>query len=328
MLNLRPALVGLAVLGGVAAAPVPPDAPSLPRALAAATSEAQDLGPEIRLAQSDADPSRAASLEIRLSRIEEELRRLTGRLEELEFGQQRSDARLDKLVSDLDARLGRIEGGAPASSAATQPSLAAPEPEAETEPPMPVVRRGALPAEPARRLGDPLPDEDQAARQGYVLGTLPRDAIMGSGGAAEPDRQAALPATRDVPNTPKGRYDAAMTLLQSGDFETARSRFASFVEDYPSDALTPSAAYWLAETHYVTRDYQTAAALFARNYQTYGPEATKAPDNLLKMAMSLAQLGQTEQACQTFGELDRRHPNAPAPIKQAALRGKAQAGCS
>ena len=141
--------------------------------------------------------------------------------------------------------------------------------------------------------------------------------------APEPQRQAALPR----PDTPKGRYDAALALLQAGDFGSAQDEFADFLSAYPKDPLAPSAAYWLAETHYVQRDFAGAASQFAKNFQTYGESATKAPDNLLKMGMSLSQLGQKTEACRVFDELASRFPNAAPPIRQAAARGRAGAGC-
>jgi tol-pal system protein YbgF len=170
-----------------------------------------------------------------------------------------------------------------------------------------------------------------------VLGTLPREAIMGGGAGAggataaprtvapdAPQQQAALPRA----TTPRGRYDAALGLLQAGDFGSAQDEFSDFLADYPQDPLAPSAAYWLGETYYVQRDFAGAASQFAKNYQAYGDTAPKAVDNLLKMGMSLSQLGQREEACRVFDELASRFPNAAPPIKQAAARGRAGAGCA
>ena len=350
---LRTALPTLLALG-LLAAPALADSPAAVRAgIEALSSEAAQLR-SIQLAQ--ADSGQLAGIVVRLSRIEEELRRLTGRLENLEYGRDQAQDRLDRLVADLDVRLSRLEGGAAGGAAPAE----APRAEATREAapvevlrapePAPAATRQAEPAAPVRPAGrpapTPTPQDDTAARRGYVLGTLPRDAIM-SGGAAttapraadtgagapppampraaapEPQRQAALPR----PDTPKGQYDAALTLLQSGDFGSAQDEFADFLAAYPQDALAPSAAYWLAETHYVQHDYAGAAAQFAKNFQTYGDKATKAPDNLLKMGMSLSQLGQRDEACRVFDELVTRYPNAAPPIKQAAARGRAGAGC-
>ena len=67
--------------------------------------------------------------------------------------------------------------------------------------------------------------------------------------------------------------------------------------------------------------------MFARNYRTYGQDAPRAPDNLLKLGMALAAMGDRDKACQTFAELGKRHPNASAPIRQALSREKTAAGC-
>jgi tol-pal system protein YbgF len=328
---LRTALPTLLALGFLIA-PAAADTPAALRAsVEALAAEAAQLR-EIQLAQ--ADPSRLADIVVRLSRIEEELRRVTGRLERLEYGRDQAQERLDNLVADLDARLSRIDGGA---GAPAEPLAA----EAPPEPPAPAIPAAPpAPAEPRVPLGStaraaPSPQDDPAARRGYVLGTLPREAIMGGAAAGapvdtpprtvapEPRQQAALPR----PSTPRGRYDAALELLQAGDFGSAQDEFADFLVDYPEDALAPSAAYWLAETHYVQRDFAGAAAQFAKNFQTYGEQAAKAPDNLLKMGMSLSQLGQRDEACRVFDELASRYPNAAPPIKQAAARGRAGAGC-
>jgi tol-pal system protein YbgF len=322
-----PTLLALSLLAGPAVADTPQ---ALRAGLDALASEAAQLR-GVELAQAQTDPSRLAALEIRLSRIEEELRRMTGRLESLEYGRDRAQDRLDKLVADLDARLTRIEGGAPAPSAELPVEEAAPrrEPPPFVEPPAETA--ATAPLRPGGRAA-PSPQDDAAAQRGYVLGTLPREAIMGGGSGAgatpraaapEPQRQAALPR----PDTPRGRYDAALALLQDGDFGSAQDEFRDFLADYADDPLAPSAAYWLGETHYVQRDFANAAAQFAKNFQTYGDSAQKAPDNLLKMGMSLSQLGQRQEACRVFDELASRFPNAAPPIKQAAARGRAGAGC-
>jgi tol-pal system protein YbgF len=324
-----PTLLALSLL----AAPALADTPAAVRAgLEALAGEAARLR-GVELAQAQTDPSRLAALEIRLSRIEEELRRMTGRLESLEYGRDRAQDRLDKLVADLDARLTRMEGGAPAPRAELPVEEAIPsrEPPPVAEPPAQAQTAAPEPLRPSSRAA-PSPQDDAAAQRGYVLGTLPREAIMGGGSGAgatpravapEPQRQAALPR----PDTPRGRYDAALALLQDGDFGSAQDEFRDFLADYADDPLAPSAAYWLGETHYVQRDFANAAAQFAKNFQTYGDSAPKAPDNLLKMGMSLGQLGQRQEACRVFDELASRFPNAAPPIKQAAARGRAGAGC-
>ncbi|MGH6916541.1 MAG: hypothetical protein ACREJ0_02450, partial [Geminicoccaceae bacterium] len=67
------------------AAPARADLAALARDLAASRAELAELQ-GIRLVQ--ATPAERAQFEVRLGQLEEELRRLTGRLEQLEFGQR------------------------------------------------------------------------------------------------------------------------------------------------------------------------------------------------------------------------------------------------
>ena len=101
-----------------------------------------------------------------------------------------------------------------------------------------------------------------------------------------------------------------------------------FLDLNADHALAPNAAYWLAETHYVRKDYAAAAAAFARNYRLYGKDDAKAPDNLLKLGMSLQGLQETEKACRTYAELAQEFPNAPAHIQQALARERERAACA
>jgi tol-pal system protein YbgF len=154
---------------------------------------------------------------------------------------------------------------------------------------------------------------------------VPQSALAGlprpdPGDIAPPPQLTNLPAQE--------QYDAAMQLLRAGDYAGAEGGLQLFLELNPDNALAPNAAYWLAETHYVRKDYSAAAAAFARNYRIYGKDDTKAPDNLLKLGMSLQGLQETEKACRTFAELAKEFPNVPAHIQQALSRERERAACA
>ena len=100
----------------------------------------------------------------------------------------------------------------------------------------------------------------------------------------------------------------------------------AFIASHPDDQLAGNAHYWLAETYYVRGDYRKAAGYFAAGYKNF-PESSKAPDNLLKLAMSLANLDQPDKACFTFKELSERFPNASQSIMQRAAFESRRAGC-
>ena len=81
------------------------------------------------------------------------------------------------------------------------------------------------------------------------------------------------------------------------------------------------------ETFYTRGQYADAAATFARNYRQYGAEAERAPENLLKLGMSLAALGDAEKACASYDELERRFPDAGTAVRQTLERERRSAGC-
>ena len=268
-----------------------------------------ELG-SIQLAQAQ-DPSlRIPALEVRLSRLEELMRQLTGRIEEVEFAQRQTNVRLDRLTAELDGRSAAV--------------ASTPQPSEQTAAASPQPGRLAQPSNVA---------PDEAARQGHVLGTIPEDALRGQQQAKPPALPAPSPGqpeqqARLVPEGADAAYKGGLDLLQTGNWSAAEQSFTSFVKDYPDDPRAPTASYWLGETYFFRKEFPTAAAVFARNYRTYGQEAPRAADNLLKLGMSLAAMGERDKACQTFGELAKRHPNASAPIRQALSRERTAAGCS
>jgi tol-pal system protein YbgF len=267
-----------------------------------------DAARPVQLVQAD-DSGRLARFEVRLARIEEELRQLTGRIEQLEFGNRTLERRIDELVQDLDQRLLALEGGAGAAAQgagpATRQALA---PSAEG------VGQATAPS------GAQAPPADER-----TLGIVPQSALQE---LPRPDPGALAPPPKTTNLPPQQQYDSAMQLLRAGDYAGAESGLQLFLDLNPNNALAPNAAYWLAETHYVRKDYAAAAAAFARNYRLYGKDDTKAPDNLLKLGMSLQALQETDKACRTYAELAEEFPNAPAHIQQAVARERQHAACA
>ncbi len=259
------------------------------------------------------DPVRA-QLEARILQLQEEVRQLTGRVEQLEYQQQQLGDRMDRLVGAVDDRLRAVEPGQQPAQASNE--RAGPQSPLSSGPPSGAEARRPPPQARAQATA-PDVDQDAAAAQGHVLGAIPRDLALN-------------PPT--PPPTPPGAvdvgYEGAQRLLQAGRWTEAQQAFQAFLDKNPKDPRAANAAYWLGETYYVSKDYQNAAAVFARNYKTYGADSQKAPDNLLKLGMSLSALGQKDKACVAFAELTKRHPNAPTPVKQTLARERATAGCT
>lgn len=151
----------------------------------------------------------------------------------------------------------------------------------------------------------------------------PRPGAVNSGqlALAPPVGEVKLPE-----GTPKVQYDFAFDLLRRNDFARAEVAFRDFLKRHPKDPLAGNAQYWLGETHYVRGDYQQAAVEFMAGYQNY-PKTNKGPDNLLKLAMSMSSLGQTQGACTALNRLAKDYPKAPDEVRKPAAAERAKLKC-
>lgn len=126
--------------------------------------------------------------------------------------------------------------------------------------------------------------------------------------------------------TPEERYAFARALLTRLNYDAAQAAFAEFLAEHGDHALAGNAQYWLGETYYVRRNYSEAASAFIEGYQKF-PEGSKAPDNLLKLGMSLAALEQKSDACATFAELLSRFEDADDNLTRRATQEQARLKC-
>jgi tol-pal system protein YbgF len=141
---------------------------------------------------------------------------------------------------------------------------------------------------------------------------------------APPGNLAAKPAETEQP--PQQLYERAYGLLLQKDYGTAEASFEDFLKRHPGHPLAGNAQYWLGETFYVRGQYRPAAAAFLKGYQDYA-KSQKAPETLLKLAMSLQRLGQKDAACSSYNEFATRFPNPPAHIKGLAQSERQRSGC-
>ena len=268
----------------------------------------------------------AAQFQIRVDRFEEEMRSLTGQVERLGFDMRQLGDRLDRLVADVDFRLRQLEGGA------ALPPLAGAQPaDGGTTPPAAVAALPPASGDTPIIGGEtPLLESGSTVR---VIGQLTQDQLDTANAAAAPAPEApavdvaAVSGVTLPEGNAQGQYDYAVGFLKQRDFAQAEEAFRQFIAANPSSDLTGNAQYWLGETFYVRQNYQDAAGAFARGFQNY-PESSKAPDNLLKLGLSLANLDRRDDACTTFAELNRQYPDAAAIILQRAEQESARLGCT
>jgi tol-pal system protein YbgF len=243
-----------------------------------------------------------------MGELEDRIRELTGRIEELTNNLNQTKQQLDRLSSDVDVRFNQLQQPAAPPAAATAPLP----PPAQ---PKPSQGAGGDLSQPASRSGS----------LGVLTAPTPGVAPPTPPPAATPPQTAstegALPS-----GSVQDQYNYAMGLLTQANYPAAEQAMRSFVERWPKDPLAGNAQYWLGETLYVRKDYANAAAAFAQGYEKY-PKSGKAPDDLLKLGMSLTNLNQKPDACRAFARLQRDFPTVSPPIKERLTSEKQRAGC-
>ena len=123
---------------------------------------------------------------------------------------------------------------------------------------------------------------------------------------------------RILPNeTPKKQYEFATSFLKIGDYPTAERAFREFVKSNPDHDLAGNAQYWYAETFRIRQLYTDAASAYLEGYQKY-PKGEKAPINLLKLGVSMVQIGEKDQGCKMINGVKDQYPKANQSVIQKA----------
>ena len=270
--------------------------------------------------------SAAMGMEVRLNRLEDAMRDLTGKVEEYGNQVDQLHARLEQINGDVAARYN--EGGPPGPMAGmgSPPGRAIPPPplssgpgprqlgdSGDFPPPPPGAGRGPAPPEPI--FGTLTPPGTPGPPQ-----PLGSPANVASAGGAGPGRSAAG-------GSPTDQYNHAFGLLKQADYPGAEVELRAFVDQHPNDPMAGNAQYWLGDTYYARGRYSDAARAFAEVYKRY-PKSAKAPEALLKLGMSLGQANQKPNACVALAQLDQAFPRAANNVKQQAAAEKKRLGCS
>jgi tol-pal system protein YbgF len=277
----------------------------------------------------------AVDTELRLDRLEAEMRDLTGRVENAANGVEQLRRRLEQINSDIDLRLGQGQGqsasvpprstggGAVASAAAgaLSPRGAAPTTNqmASTQPGAPFPPGTLVPPPPYAPTGPGTLTPPGSPAKPVPLTT--ESASAATGGVLRPASSGVLP-----PGSPLEQYNFALGLIKQADYPAAEEALKSFVQQHPNDALTGNAQYWIGETYYQRERYADAAVAFAEGYKRY-PKGPKAADDLLKLGMSLSRANQKQNACITLAQIDRDFPNPGNTIKERVRDEKKKLGC-
>jgi tol-pal system protein YbgF len=127
-----------------------------------------------------------------------------------------------------------------------------------------------------------------------------------AGGASLAQGQLPVPGGSDRDN-----YQAAFELLKEQRYEEAASAFKQFLTSYPDSQLSDNAQYWLAESYYVTDDFEEALRHFTVVIDDY-PRSRKVPDALLKVGYANYELGRWVEARTALSRVPLEHTDTTA----------------
>jgi len=131
-----------------------------------------------------------------------------------------------------------------------------------------------------------------------------------------------------LPNaSPEKQYEFATSFLKVGDYGTAERAFREFVITNPEHKLSGNAQYWYAETFRIRQLYTDAATAYLEGYQKY-PKGEKASINLLKLGVSMVQIGEKEQGCKMIDAVEKQYPKANQSVLQKAKYESKKFECS
>ena len=230
---------------------------------------------------------------LKLSEIEQQFQELTNKFEEINFKIDRLSTRLSKVQADNQLRFQELEIGA------------------ETNKVTSTKNKKTLPgsSEPKDLGAISYKDTEtkelvQKTQSVETTGTIVTETFV--------SEEKILPK-----GSPKEQYNFATSLLKQGDYSTAERALREFVIENPEDKMAGNAQYWYAETFRIRQLYTDAASAYLEGYQKY-PKSEKAAINLLKLGVSLVQIGEKDQGCLMIVGVKKEYPKAKQSVLQKA----------
>ena len=309
----------------------------------------------VELAQQGGDP--------RITALEEQVRSLSGTIEELNFQILQMQEQLRKVQEDNEFRFQELEqkktdagtntGRNVAETPAVETGQPAVSPPAQTPAsveevivddglgnPTPVPGTETAPGVPPKTFGT-ITFDDKGNVTGGSVGDQMTEAPAPDAAAAERIVREATPnapeasgmqaddtivAALPATDDPEELYRNSYEFILSGDYGTAEAGFSNHISRFPADPKTADARFWLGEAQLGQKKYRDAAETFLSANKEY-PSSKKAPDMLLKLGVSLVGLDQRDVACATFSEIGKRYPDTTGALKDRIKQEQALAKC-
>ena len=238
---------------------------------------------------------------LKLSEIETQFQNLTNRFEEINFKIDKLSTRLSKVQSDNQLRFQQLEKSvnknisteaASITSSSSDPNLTLP---GSTEPQdLGSISYKDMTSEETNQETQSIDTTASVVTENFIA------------------EEKILPQTN-----PQQQYEFATSFLKVGDYNTAERAFREFVNTNPDHKLAGNAQYWYAETFRIRQLYTDAASAYLEGYKNY-PKSDKAPINLLKLGVSLVQIGEKDQGCLMISGVKKQYPNAKESVIQKA----------
>ena len=239
---------------------------------------------------------------LKLSEVEDQFRQLTNKFEEINFKLDKLSNRLSKIQADNQIRFQDIESAISSGEVTTQLS-SKPKTDTKNE----ILPGSSQPQD----LGTITYKDTETSETSQKIQSVDTTAtVLTEIFQAE---EKLLP--QDL--TPKKQYEFATSFLKVGDYSTAERAFREFVLDNSEHELAGSAQYWYAETFRIRQLYTDAASAYLEGYQKY-PKGEKAPINLLKLGVSMVQIGEKDQGCKMINGVEKQYPKANQSVIQKA----------
>ncbi|MDC0566233.1 tol-pal system protein YbgF [Candidatus Pelagibacter sp.] len=239
---------------------------------------------------------------LKLSEVEDQFRQLTNKFEEINFKLDKLSNRLSKIQADNQIRFQDIESAISSGEITTQLS-SKPKTDTKSE----ILPGSSQPQD----LGSISYKDTETSETSQQIESVDTTATV----VTETFQAEEKILPQDL--SPKKQYEFATSFLKVGDYSTAERAFREFVLDNSEHELAGSAQYWYAETFRIRQLYTDAASAYLEGYQKY-PKGNKAPINLLKLGVSMVQIGEKDQGCKMINGVELQYPKANQSVIQKA----------
>ncbi|HTO29581.1 MAG TPA: tol-pal system protein YbgF [Pararhizobium sp.] len=276
----------------------------------------------------------------RVGQLEDQIRQLNGRIEEMSFQLLQMQEQIRKFQEDNEFRFQDLEGGKSGSTKKSQ--VETPRTDDTASATAPATDDQAATSDPNAGLGS---DATAGANNGAAPSTLGQIIFDDAGNpvAANQDTSslgATLPGVdsgiNQTPETqqqsaaldsnPGDLYQSAYGHVLTGDYSTAENEFRNYLEAFPKGDKAADASFWMGEAQYSQGKFNDSAKTFLDAHQAYS-KSPKAPEMLLKLGMSLAALDNKDTACATLREVSKRYPKASTAVKAKVTSEQSRLAC-